>query len=134
GPLAPFGVATVEEALCGCGRGPGPIGEPGDPAGHEGEGAVEEAVKEHAIQPVQQAREGGGTCMAAAFARSLSWLNDEYDAGSRLTAQQMHDSLVKSGVVHSATTSDDSLIARKTRWADREFQGRIVAKIVDVEN
>lgn len=135
GAPSAFGVASALSTVCGCTCTAGaPPADVGEPAGHKARGAAEGALREHAIPPVQQDvyTVSGGTCMAAAFARSLSWLNTEYRLGSRRTAQQIHDDFVATGGGRAATRTE--VLANKVRWAGDEYGGRIVTKVIDLRD
>lgn len=127
GPLAPYGVKYAGQTLCGCGCGGSPPVDIGEPEGHEGEGPVQGTSREHDVPPVQQRH---GTCVEAAFARSLAWLEDTWGIGTDLSAQQIHDTLVAR---RPRQVRDSAKVAEKVKWSDG-LPTTVVTKLYDVSD
>lgn len=95
-------------------------------------------------EPYSGVQEGDRRCMAGAIARSLDWLNREYNFGVELSAQEFYEGLRDAGVTGTPDTQGISTqpnavprgvglrLAAKMRYVNDVFgPGRIETKVWD---
>ena len=105
----------------------------GEPVGHNATGEVTDAIKHTNLSSVQEAP---NNCITGAYARSIKWLDSEYDlenlpAGE--TAQDIYDDLNASGVGHGSGQGldEEEMLEEKAEYL-KGLDGRAVTKFVDL--
>ena len=82
------------------GHGDGPPAEVGEPVGHKASDKVTGVIKHKNVPSVQEDDEN---CITGSYARSIKWLESEYDLkdlDAAKTAQQIYDDLTVLGIGH----------------------------------
>jgi len=133
--------APVDDRIRRAGDSPDEPPEPSapffDPGVPEGVGGPGPATKKNADRDVRGVQEGDSKCCAGSFARSLDWLNREYDLGVEKTAQEIYEDLIDSGVSEpnaDGTPARDEWIDRKNRYANEQTGDRIITKVWDADD
>ena len=105
----------------------------GEPVGHNATGEVTDAIKHKNVPSVQ---EDPDNCITGSYARSIKWLDNEYDlenlpAGE--TAQDVYDDLAGLGVGHGTGQglTEEEMLEEKTAYL-KGLDGRAVTKFVDL--
>ena len=127
GPGLAFTVSDVTQSATG-GFSPFPV-EVGRPAGHKARGEATDVFQHKNVPAVQ---EGVALCLPGSMARSLGWLNTEYNLGGTKTAQQIYEDLValKIGQPFPETGPYAKHIQKKSDYS----KPKIVTKVLDLTN
>lgn len=110
---------------------PGPFTDPGEPEGVKVDREPTKIGKRRDLRAVQEAC---AKCSTGSFARSLDWLNREFNLGVARTAQQIYEDLIarKIGEPNAdGTPARDEWVARKDAYAREKTRNKIVTKVWD---
>ncbi len=103
----------------------------GKPNGHKADGEVEDAIKHKNVPAVQ---EDTLNCITGSYARSIKWLDNEYDLvnlPAATTAQDVYDDLVGLGIGHGNEGHDEGQMLEDKADYLQGLDDRAVTKFVD---
>ncbi len=111
------------------------VADVGEPAGHKAAGAATKVIQHKDVPDVQ---EGTDQCLPGSLARSIGWLNSEYNLGSTKTAQQIFDDLkaLKIGAefFDPKKNTYEDMIAAKAKYLDDLAGVHTKTKVLDLQN
>lgn len=132
GTFAPQTVADQDRIATGHN---GSLASPGVPAGHQGVGEATLPIQHQAVPAVQ---EHVDNCITGAYARSIKWLDNQYDLANlpaATTAQQVYETLNGLGVGHGsgAGNTEEQMLTIKANYL-HSLDARAYTKFLDVSN